>query len=85
MHVTTQVLGFDDKRLHLFHELCRSSDNVLLAAAEQMFVHVDTGEGRARPAHPEILARIARLASAHATLPTPERAGRAIGIRTAPG
>jgi carnitine 3-dehydrogenase / betainyl-CoA thioesterase len=85
MHVTTQVLGFDDKRLHLFHELCRSSDDVLLATAEQMFVHVDTGEGRARPAHPEILARIARLASAHATLPTPERAGRAIGIRAAPG
>ena len=85
MHVTTQVLGFDDKRLHLFHELRRSGDDVLLATAEQMFVHVDTGEGRARPARPEILARIARLAAAHAALPTPERAGRAIGIRAAPG
>ena len=85
MHVTTQVLGFDDKRLHLFHELRRSCDDVLLATAEQMFVHVDTDEGRARPAGPEILSRIARLASAHATLPTPDRAGRAIGIPAAPG
>jgi carnitine 3-dehydrogenase len=84
MHVTTQVLGFDDKRLHLFHELCRSCDDVLLATAEQMFVHVDTTEGRARPARPEILARIARLAAAHAALPTPERAGRAIGIPAPP-
>jgi carnitine 3-dehydrogenase len=84
MHVTTQVLGFDEKRLHLFHELWRSRDDVLLATAEQMFVHVDTGEGRARPAQPEILARVARLAAAHATLPAPERAGRAIGIPPAP-
>jgi carnitine 3-dehydrogenase len=84
VHVTTQVLGFDDKRLHLFHELWRSCDDVLLATAEQMFVHVDTTEGRARPARPEILARIARLAAAHAALPTPERAGRAIGIPAAP-
>jgi carnitine 3-dehydrogenase len=84
MHVTTQVLGFDDKRLHLFHELCRSCDDDLLATAEQMFVHVDTTEGRARPARPEILARIERLAAAHAVLPTPERAGRAIGIPPGP-
>ena len=32
LHVATQVLGFDDKRLHLFHELYRSGDDVLLAA-----------------------------------------------------
>jgi carnitine 3-dehydrogenase len=80
LHVTTQVLGFDEKRLHLFHELYRSGDDVLLAAAEQMFLHVDTTEGRARPAPPEILARIAKLAAGHAALPPPERAGRAIGI-----
>ncbi len=84
LHVTTRVLGFDEKRLHLFHELYRSGDDVLLATAEQMFLHVDTTEGRARPARPEILARIAKLAAAHAALPTPERAGRAIGIPAAP-
>jgi hypothetical protein len=45
-----------------------------------MFVHVDTSEGRARPARPEVLARVAKLAAAHAALPRPERAGRAIGL-----
>ena len=74
------MLGFDDKRLHLFHELYRSGDDVLLATAEQMFLHVNTGEGRARPAPPEILAGIAKLAAGHMALPPPERAGRAIGI-----
>jgi carnitine 3-dehydrogenase len=80
LEVTTRVLGFDDKRLHVFHELHRSSDDELLATAEQMLLHVDTTVGRAQPARPEILAKIARLAAAHAALPHPERAGRAIGI-----
>jgi acyl-CoA thioesterase FadM len=84
LHVTTQVLGFDEKRLHLFHKLYHSGDDLLLAAAEQMFLHVDTTEGRARPAPPEILGRIAKLAAAHAALPMPKRAGRAIGIPAAP-
>jgi carnitine 3-dehydrogenase len=79
LDVTTQVLGFDEKRLHLFHELHRSGDGVL-ATAEQMLLHVDTTAGRAHPARPEILARIAKLAAAHAALPKPGRAGRAIGI-----
>jgi carnitine 3-dehydrogenase len=84
LHVSTQVLGFDDKRLHLFHELYRSADDDLLATAEQMLLHVDTTEGRARPAGPEILARIAKLAAAHAALPSPERAGRAVRSPAAP-
>jgi carnitine 3-dehydrogenase len=84
LHVTTQVMGFDDKRLHVFHELYRSGEDVLLATAEQMFLHVDTVEGRASPADPEILDRIARLATAHAALPRPERAGRAIRVPPAP-
>jgi hypothetical protein len=52
LHVTTQVLGFDDKRLHVFHELYRSGEDVLVATAEQMFLHVDAVEGHASPAAP---------------------------------
>ena len=82
LDVRTQVLGFDEKRLRLFHELHRSGDEVVLATAEQMLLHVDTSGGRAHAARPEILARIAKLAAAHAVLPKPERAGRAIGMPT---
>jgi len=80
LNVTTQVLGFDEKRVHLFHELHRSGDDVLVATAEQMLLHVDTTAGRAHPARPEILTRITKLAAAHAVLPKPERAGRAVRI-----
>lgn len=81
LHTTTQLLGHDEKRLHLFHSLYRSADDALLATAEQMLLHVDARAGRAAPAPPDLLARIARIADAHADLPRPDRAGRAIALR----
>ena len=78
VHVTTQVLGHDAKRLHAHHVLRRSADDAVLAEAEQMYLHVDTRAGRAAPAAEEVLARVADLAAAHAALPWPERAGRRI-------
>ena len=78
LHTTTQLLGHDAKRLHVFHSLYRTQDEALLATAEQMLLHVDTGGQRATPAEPALLARIERIARAHATLPRPERAARAI-------
>jgi len=78
LHVTTQVLGHDDKRLHVFHRLHRRDADAPLATAEQMLLHVDTAASRASAAAPEILDRIAKIAAAHAGLPWPERAGSAI-------
>jgi carnitine 3-dehydrogenase len=79
LRVTTQVIGADAKRLHVFHEMHRPTDAALLATAEMMLLHVDTAAGRAVPAGPEVLARVERIAAAHAALPRPERAGRAVG------
>jgi carnitine 3-dehydrogenase len=81
LHVTTQVLGCDAKRLHVFHTLFRTRDEARLASAEQMLLHVDTKAGRACPAPPDVLARVQRIAEAHATLPQPEHAGRRVGER----
>jgi carnitine 3-dehydrogenase len=80
LHTTTQLLGHDAKRLHVFHSLYRTDDGALLATAEQMLLHVDTRAERAAAAAPELLARIERIAHAHAELPRPDRAGRAIAV-----
>jgi carnitine 3-dehydrogenase len=79
LRVTTQVIGADGKRLHVFHRLHRASDEALIATGEHLFLHVDQGAGKAVPAAPEILARMARLAADHAGLPRPEGAGRFVG------
>jgi len=80
LHTTTQLLGHDDKRLHVFHALYRTGDGALLATAEMMLLHVDTRAERASPAPAALLERIDRIERAHAALPRPERAGRAIAI-----
>jgi carnitine 3-dehydrogenase len=81
--VSTQVLAADAKRLHLYHQLERTSDGAVLAGSESMLLHVDTRRGRAVPAEPEVVARITRIADAHAKLPRPERAGRRVGDQRA--
>jgi carnitine 3-dehydrogenase len=80
LSVTTQVLDADARRLHVFHSLWRDGDGALLATAEQLFLHVDTVARRAAPAAAPVLARVQEIREAHAALPSPERAGRAIAI-----
>jgi carnitine 3-dehydrogenase len=81
VYVTTQVLGSDEKRLHLFHVLLREGEADPLAAAEQMLLHVDTGRGRAAPSREPVRERVAEVTRRHAALPRPERAGRSIGVK----
>jgi carnitine 3-dehydrogenase len=79
IYTTTQVLGADDKRLHVFQTMHRSTSGEALATAEQMLLHVDTKAQKAAPAEPSVLARLRELAAEHAGLPRPPTAGRAVG------
>ena len=76
----TQVLGWDDRRLHLFHVLTRVGESDPVATGEHMLVHVDAGAGRASPVRDGVRERVAALAEAHAGLPRPRRAGRRIAL-----
>jgi carnitine 3-dehydrogenase len=80
VEVTTQVLGWDDKRLHIFHALHREGESQAAATAEQMLVHVETAAGRVAPVRDRVRTRVAALGSAHSGLPAPERAGRRIAL-----
>jgi carnitine 3-dehydrogenase len=80
VQVATQVLDADEKRLHVFHAVLRDGEEEPVATAEQMLLHVDARSGRVAPARDGVLDRVSRLRDAHAALPRPERAGRAITI-----
>ncbi len=76
---TVQVLMVDEKRIHLFIRLLR--DGTEVATVEQMLLHVDMAAGKACAAPAAILARVGALRDAHAGLPRPAAAGRAIGVK----
>jgi carnitine 3-dehydrogenase len=78
LSVTTRLLGHDEKRLHLFHELRRSGEEALVATGEHMLLHVDAAAGRAAPAGADVLAELGRIAAGQAGLPVPRGAGRRI-------
>jgi carnitine 3-dehydrogenase len=82
VRVLTQVLGFDERRLHLFHTLTRPDDDEAVATAEQMLIHVDTVAGRASAVDGAVGLRVAALAAAHAELAVPAQVGRQIALRT---
>jgi carnitine 3-dehydrogenase len=82
LYVTSRVLEVDDKRVRLFHALHRRRDDVQVATAEQLYLHVTSTAGRAAPMDSEVRARLAALQAAQTRLPLPPEAGR-LGGRVA--
>ncbi len=77
---TTQLLGYDEKRLHVFHQMFHTRANYLAATFETMMLHVNQEIGRVTPMPIEIQAWLAEIAAAHSTLPLPEQVGRSIKL-----
>jgi carnitine 3-dehydrogenase len=80
LSLTLQVLEHDARRVHLFHEMHHGGTGALLACAEQMLVHVDTGAGRSAPMPADLQERLATVQAAHALLPRPAVVGRPMRI-----
>ncbi len=78
--ITTMVLGADSKRLHLLHVM--TVDGAECAIQESMLLHVDAETGRVAPMAPDIGAKLAALADAHASRERPPGIGA--GIRGMP-
>ena len=76
VRVSTQLLGADEKRLHVFHRVMRGEE--VLATAEQMLLHVDTAKGCVSPAPADVVERVRAIAEAHAALPAPDGVGQRI-------
>ena len=79
LYVTTQLLSVDDKRVHLFHHLRRTRDNAIVAACEQIYLHVDTQAGKASPVDTTVHSKLDAIRASHADLPIPEQKGRHVG------
>ena len=79
IYVTTQLLGVDDKRLHVFLRLHRGRDDVLIATAEQLHLHVDTARAKATAVDSGVRAKLDAIRQSQSALARPSEAGRSIG------
>ncbi|MFP3406714.1 thioesterase family protein [Pseudomonas sp. SIMBA_065] len=74
--VQTQIIGFDKKRLHLYHSLHRSGFDEALAASEQMLLHVDLAGPKSAPFTELSITLLQTLDAQQQDLPAAEFAGR---------
>jgi acyl-CoA thioester hydrolase len=79
VRATLQIIDHDAKRIRFYQEL-QHVDGWLAATSENLILHVDMAGPKVSPFPADVLARIEAMRAAHASLPTPERAGRSIGI-----
>ncbi len=85
LQITTQLLGLDKKRLHIFHHMLHGDTGVLLATTEQMLVHVDMGAGAAAAILPGLYDRLSAIMAAHSDMDRPPQVGRQMSIGPKPG
>jgi acyl-CoA thioester hydrolase len=82
VQVRTRLLGYDAKRLHLYHSLHHIDNATELAANEQMLLHVDLAGPHSTPFAASALRVLQRLSSEQADLPQPSFVGRVIALPT---
>ena len=77
---TTQLLGHDDRRIHLVHTMAVVGAERPAATNEIVLVHVRQEPVAVVPMPDAALARLASLAQAHAGHPPPPQVGRRMAL-----
>ena len=84
LRFTTLVVGLDEKRLHIYHEMFDRGAGKRAAAAEQMLLHMDTEAGRPAPVEGAPARALAAVRRAHRNAPRPGYLGRVMAVKQAP-
>lgn len=78
--VSSQIIGIDEKRLHLFHHMYRRSDGALAATNELMILQVNLNTRRVGPFSDLVLLQLQDIWAEHAEFSQPDQLGRVMGI-----
>ena len=81
LEFSTQILGLDLKRLHIFHKMFHGESGDLLATTEQMLVHVDMNKAKASEIDQSVFRILQKIWSEHKKLPSPKQKGRVMQIK----
>ena len=77
----TQLLGLDEKRMHIFHTMYHATTGEKLATAEQMLLHVDMKASAACPIREDVYEALQAIWEVHKDMDTPREKGRVMQIK----
>ena len=80
LRFTTQLLAFDEKRIHYIHQMFHADEGFVAATNELMSLHVSERERRAAPMEASVQQRLEEILAVHRTVEPPLQAGRRIGL-----
>ena len=81
IEVVSRLLGVDDKRIHVSHEIYNVDRNYRAAIGEQLDIHVDLRVRRAASFPPEVRARLEAIAQEYAKWPPLDKIGRRVTMK----
>ena len=81
VRVTTQLLGFDAKRIHYFHTMWHADKGHRMATLEQLALHVDLTSRKVEPMPQHSQDLLARLWEVHKEMPRPVEMGSVMSLR----
>ena len=85
IHITTQLLDYDAKRIHYFEQMFHAEEGYLAATTELIILHMDMRQRRGAAMPKEVQNKLAQIWEQHQRLPKPIQAGSVIGIRRGTG
>ena len=81
IRITTQLLGYDAKKMHYAHHMYHQGEDYLAATSEWMSVHIDMEARRSAPFPDDIAERLGDIRAAHADLALPPEVGRVMSLK----
>jgi len=81
LRVTSQILDYDAKRLHLYHRMYHGEEGWAVATNEVLMINVEYHSRRTAAWPEETMRRLELMAESHNVLPWPENAGHTIRIK----
>ena len=79
--ITSQILAYDDKRIHQFQRMYHAEEKTLAATAEWMNLHVDLSSRRVTPFPESVLHALEQFCERQGVVPRPAEAGKTMRVR----
>ena len=79
--ITSQILAYDEKRIHQFQRMYHADEKFLSATAEWMNLHVDLTKRRVTPFPTSVMTAMQEFTSDQGVLPKPAEAGKTMIVR----
>jgi acyl-CoA thioester hydrolase len=80
VRIDVQFLAHDHKRVHYLQQMRHAAEGWVACVLEVMVSHVDLITHKTSNFPPEVLAKVAEIATAHKDLPVPAQVGHRIGL-----